>query len=298
MIRRLGGYVGVSYPPPVYLPWTVCWAVGLTALFSLVTAPVARWRPDGELAVTAVTLVVAFLLVRALDDIRDLDYDRRHNPGRPLPSGAVRERDLGVLIAVGAAFLLLLNAGRGVALAALAAQMAYTGAVIALDRAGWPDADRLWLALAVNAPIQILLSLYVYAGFLRAEHLAPSAAGLLGVAAVTVAALCMELGRKVTRRPRPHERTYVTALGVSGTSLAALAAAVAGTGLVLLAAAPWRPGQGPGWLVLASLALPVLAAVRFAAGAARWPLLPTVLYLPVLYCTFLAAALLSQGAPS
>ena len=296
MIRRWGRYVGAAYRPSIQLPYTVSWAVGLTALFACVTGAVARWRPDAELLVTAVTLVVTMLLIRALDDVRDLDYDRRVNPGRPLPSGMVRERDLVTMVAAGSALLLLLNAGRGAALVMLAVQMGYTATVVALERlAGWPHRDRLGLQLAVNLPILTLLSLYVYAGFLRAQHLGPSLAGLAAVVSVTTGALCLELGRKATRRPWPGERTYVTVLGPSGTSLAALAAAVTATAVVLAALAPWRPGSGWGWLVLAPLALPALAVARFAAGASHWPVALTVAYTPAVYTSFLVVGALTKG---
>lgn len=296
MIGRWGRYVVAAYRPSVQIPYTVSWALGLTALFACVTGAVTRWHPDRGLVVTAVTLVVTMLLIRALDDIRDLDYDRRVNPGRPLPSGMVRERDLVALVVLCGAGLLLLNAGRGAALMVLAVQMVYTGVVVALERlAGWPHRDRLALQLAVNLPILSMLSLYVYAGFLRAEHLRPDGTGLVAILAVTVSALCMELGRKTTRAPRPDERTYVTVLGPSGTSLAALGAAVVATAMVLVILAPWRAGGGWGWLVLAPLALPATAVVRFAAGAVRWPLVPTLAYIPTMYTTFLAVGWLTKG---
>lgn len=297
MIHRLAGFVRAAYKPSIMIPYMVSWAVGLTALFACVTRSVHHWRPDAELLVTMVTLVVDMMLMRALDDIRDLDYDRAYNPGRPLPSGMVRERDLLTMVAAGAALMLLLNADRGVVFLVLAAQLAYAFTVIALDRvAGWPDADRLALPLAVNLPIQALLSLYVYAGFLRAEDAKPSGAGILVVAAVTLAALCMEFGRKATRSPRPGERTYVTVMGPSGTSLAALGSAMAATVIILGTLTPWRAGDGWGWLVLAPLALPAVAVVKFAGGAVRWPVGLTIGYIPVMYGSFFAVGLLSKGA--
>jgi 4-hydroxybenzoate polyprenyltransferase len=296
MIGRWGRYVRAAYRPSVQIPYTVSWAVGLTALFACVTGAVSRWRPGAGLAVTAVSLLLAMLVIRALDDIRDLDYDRRVNPGRPLPSGLVRVRDLVAMAAVGSALLLLLNAGRGVVLVMLAAAMGYTAGVIALDLlAGWPPPERMGLQVAVNLPILTLLSLYVYAGFLRAEHLGPSLAGFAVVLAATVGSLCLELGRKATRRPRPGERTYVTVLGPAGTSLAALAAAATATVIVLLTIAPWHPGSGWGWLVLAPLALPVLAVARFTAGAARWPTALTLTYIPAMYTSFLVVGWLTKG---
>ena len=296
MISRWGRYIGAAYRPSVQLPYTVSWALGLTALFACVTGAVGSWRPDAGLLITAVTLVVTMLLIRALDDVRDLDYDRRVNPGRPLPSGMVSERDLVSLVALGSALLLLLNAGRGVALAMLAGQMAYTTVVVALERlAGWPHRDQLALQLAVNLPILAMLSLYVYLGFLRAEGLRPSAAGLITVLAVTVSALCVELGRKATRQPRPGERSYVTVLGPSGTSLAAFGAAVTATAVVLVILTPWHSGAGWGWLVLAPLALPALAVAKFAAGAPRWPIPHTVAYIPAMYTSFFAVGWLTKG---
>ncbi|WP_329108933.1 hypothetical protein OG792_09795 [Micromonospora sp. NBC_01699] len=300
MIGRWGRYVVAAYKPTFHLPFMIFWAVGLTALFACVTGGVQRWRPDLGLALTAGTLVIDMLLLRALDDIRDQDYDREHNPGRPLPSGVVSERDLVALVGSGIALLLLLNAGREVVLLALAGQLGYAVLVIALDRyAGWPPGDRLVLHLAVNLPIQTLLSLYVYAAFLRAEQQRVSVVGLMAVVAVTFGALCLEFGRKATRRPRPGERTYATVFGPSVTSAAAFASAAIATAIVLVALRPWQPdaaGYGWGWLVLAPLALPAVAAVRFASGATRWPVAPTLAYIPVMYASFLAVGWLTKGA--
>jgi hypothetical protein len=302
VIRRWGRYALLAYPLRIQLPFTVAWAAGLTALFASVTGAVDRWHPGPGLAITTVTLVVDMLLMRALDDIRDQDYDRAHHPERPLPAGVVRERDLVTLAAVGAAVLLLLNAARGVVALALLVQFGYTAAVIAADRlAGWPDGEQLALHLAVNLPIQTLISLYVYAGFLRAEHGHPTAPGLLAVLSATLGGLCLELGRKATRTPRPGERTYVTALGPSGTSLTALGCAVAAAGLALAILRPWdpgAPGHGAGWLVLAPCALPAAAAARFASGSLTWPVTLTRSYVPAMYASFLAVCWISKGGPA
>jgi 4-hydroxybenzoate polyprenyltransferase len=302
MIRRWGRYVTVAYPLRVQLPVMLSWAVGLTALFAAASHTIDHWRPDGESAVTAVTLVIDMLLLRALDDLRDHAYDLTHNPSRPLPSGLVSPRDLEALVAVGAVALLLLNAGRGPVFIALLVQLCYGIGVMTVDRlAGWPPADRLWLGLALNLPIQTLLSLYVYVGFLRAERQQPDLVGLLILVAATLCGLCLELGRKTTRHPRPGERTYVTVLGPAMTSTAAMAAATAAAAIVLVILRPWHddsPVHAWGWLVVLPLALPAVAALRFSAGTPRWPGPLLRSYLPAVYISFLAIGWLTKGALS
>jgi hypothetical protein len=298
MTRRLVRYVAASYPLRVYLPYMLLWAVGLTVLLAYLTGVIARWRPDPWLAVTGITLVVDMLMLRALDDIRDHDYDRTYNPTRPLPAGRVRERDLVVLVAAGTVAVLLLNAGRWIALAALVVHLGYAFAVIAVDRwLGWPPGRRVFLHLAVNLPIQVLLSVYVYAGFLSSTGQRPGWSGLVAIAAATLAAACLELGRKATRTPRPGEHTYAVVIGPSVTSAVALGCALAGAAVVLAALRPWTSGDHAwGWLVLLPPLIPGLCALRFARGATHWPALPTIAFVPVTYAAFLVAGWLAKVA--
>lgn len=296
MIARLGRYVAVSYPLKVYLPYMLLWAAGLTVLLACLTDVIAYWWPDPWLVVTGVTLVVDMLMLRALDDVRDQDYDRRHNPSRPLPSGLVSRRDLLTLVATGTAAVLLLNAGRPVVLAALAVHLGYAFAVIAAEHCfGWPPGERVFLHLAVNLPIQVLLSCYVYVGFLTSTGQRPGASGVVAIAAATLAAACLEFGRKATRAPRPGEHTYTTVIGARATSALALACALTGAVVALVALRPWAPGgHAWGWLVLLPPLLPGLCALRFARGATRWPTRLTIAFPPVTYAAFVVAGWLAK----
>jgi hypothetical protein len=236
------------------------------------------------------------LMLRALDDIRDHDYDRTHHPTRPLPAGVVGERDLLTLVAIGTTVVLLLNVARPIALVALVVQLGYAFAVIAVDRyLGWPPGRRVFLHLAVNLPIQVLLSIYIYAGFLHSTGLRPTWAGAVAIAAATLAGACLEFGRKATRAPRPGEHTYATVIGATVTSTVALACALLGAAIVLVALRPWTSGDHAwGWLVLLPPLLPGLCALRFARGAQRWPPLPTIAVVPATHASFLAVGLLAM----
>ncbi|MEO3814491.1 hypothetical protein ABGB17_36300 [Sphaerisporangium sp. B11E5] len=296
---RLWRYVLGSYPPAFYLTYAVTWALGVSALFALADPRVAAWRPDGAALVTAATFGITLLLMRAVDDIRDLDYDRVHNPGRPLPAGAVRVRDLGLLIAAGTAAVLALNAARGVVLAVLAAQLGYALLMLLADRRwGWPPEEKLGLATLVSAPVQILLNLYLYAGMLQKEGLAPSLHAVPALFTVTAAFLHLEYARKVTRVTRPGERGYAVAYGADRTAVFAVAGAVISVVLSLTLTRPWQdaPGAAPwGWLALPPLVFVAFGAHRFwRARASRWPLLPAALFLLTTFLAYLAAGVLGK----
>lgn len=162
MIKRLTRFVAGSYPP-VALVDAVAWTFGQTALFAALDPRVTAWLPGSGTIVAAVTFAVDMLMMRALDDIRDLDYDKRHNPRRPLASGAVRIRDLEVMCGVGGAALVVLNAGDPPAQIILATQFGYAAAAMIVDhRWHWPSGDNLLVGLAVSFPAPLLLQAYLY----------------------------------------------------------------------------------------------------------------------------------------
>lgn len=288
-VVRPARFVRGSYPPLPSLVAAVLWAYGVTGLFAALDAGSSTWRPGAGTAVAAVTLFVDLLLMRALDDIRDLDYDRRFNPGRPLAAGAVRAGDLAVLYGAGAAVLVLLNAAWPWRAAILLAQLGYAAGAVAVHRRwGRPPAGDLFATLLVSLPAPLLLHLYLYAGFLDAAGQRAGASGAAAVAVVVLAAGHPELAGKLTRAPRPGERTYVTTLGVTGTATAAVALPVLSAGLL----AAWSRAP-PGWTLAALVPLvpPAAAAWRFSRGRTRWPRSAPAVYMLLSFASYLVLGL-------
>ncbi|MEV7617163.1 hypothetical protein [Streptomyces sp. NPDC089799] len=301
MIRRLALFVRGSYPLPLAAVFAAAWAVGATGLYAATDPRAHDWRPGWGTAVAAVTVVVDLLLLRAADDLRDLPYDRVHNPGRPLARGAVRPRDLVVLMAVGAAGLLLLNSGNRPAQLLLAAQFAYTAALVGAElRSGWPPGDAVVLSVLLSSPIQIVLNLYLYAVFLHDTGLSAGRRALPVLAVLLLAATHHELARKLVRDPAARERTYVHVFGLRTTTALAVGFAAASTAVSLAVLRPWSAGTAGhgawGWLVLLPAVVVARAAWSFTrGGAARWPLRATVGYLPTAFTCYL---LIGLGATS
>lgn len=104
--------------------WTNVLAAGLLAI--------GGFQASGFLLL-AVALSAFYLAGMALNDLWDLEHDRRHRPGRPLPSGrvsvAVAWRLVLGLFALGLALLALAPDPRG-----LAGGMALILAIVAYDR--------------------------------------------------------------------------------------------------------------------------------------------------------------------
>ncbi len=302
MTARLCRFAMRAYPPALYVPLTFLWAAGLTGLLVAAEQPGGRGLSVAGVGITAATLFVDMLALRALDDIRDADYDRAHAPGRPLPSGVVSVSDLVTLVAIGVAALLALNIGRGAALVVLAVQLGYAiGLVTVNTRLAWPASENTLLQLAINIPIQMLLSIYVYVAFLRAGHLPAQPAGLLATVAVMCALIHAEFARKATRAPADAERTYVHHIGLGGTVAAAVVSAVLAAALATATVRPWdasSSARGWGWLALAPLAVPAAAGWSFwRRRLPRWPARGALSF-PVCACAaFLVIGLVGNARP-
>ncbi|WP_157660786.1 hypothetical protein [Burkholderia ubonensis] len=295
MIARLRLFVVESFPLRFFIPYSLIYAFGLTGLLAATNGRITDWTPGFRLLISAATLAIDQLVIRALDDIRDLDYDRRYNPARPLARGAVHRSDLIVLILAGVIFVLAINAGRGMTDLILVIQLVYLVLLAAIEkRFDWPGDGQLLTNLAVSYPIQLALSVYLYADLLAQYALRPMWPGVLVILAAAVGLLHLELARKVTRKPREGERTYVRIFGVRNTVRIASSCAVLTSLIVVALLQPWAnsPRSAWGWAALLPLIPVVIGRLKFNDPALpRWPLRYAAWYILVMYASFLIVGL-------
>jgi hypothetical protein len=278
LARRLKRYVIASYPPLTFVS-VMAWAYGESGLFTAYDPRVPHWRPGISTLITAVTVAINMLIMRAADDIRDIDYDRRYNPGRPVASGAVKTGDLVIMSGIGTILILMLNAGDVLAQVVLLVQFTYaTAAMAAYYRWRRPSGDNLLTGLAVSIPVPLMVQIYMYARYLHETALSATSSGALVILTVTLARLHTEIARKIMLRPSPSERTYVHNFGFAGAVAVALGA-VAASVLLLLLSAPWPwafLGVLPLWWVVNPLwQLWCGTEKRWARSAPFWFLLST-----------------------
>jgi len=272
--RRLLGFGVQVFAPGLHLAFAALWLLALEGALVLATGA-GSWRFGLDLLLAILSNFFVLFFLRLADEIKDLEYDREHNPDRPLVTGLVSQREVAGFLAATAAVVAGLNAvlPRAALVVALC-DMAYALLLILLERVSARVRDGIFLNLLVTYPLNIALSVYIYLLFLQRYGRGPDATGLLVLGAFVLAFLHYELGRK-TAWPGPEtagERLYSAVVGAPLSALMALGCAIGASGLVLYAVAPWRLGgltAAAGWLQLLPLLFAGYGVWRFFGARGR-----------------------------
>lgn len=196
------------------------------------------------------------LILRLMDELKDVAVDRALFPSRPLPSGRVLEADIAFSLTVVIALFLAVHGGAGYALGSAAAVLGYAFLMFRWFFVPGVMRPRLCLTLATHTPIIPLLLLHLLVIFAAAGHIQPGrirwASSLLLVGAYWALFFAWEISRKV--RSREEEDAYVTysrLLGPRGAVLLAggAQALATGAGLHLVRA------HGLSWVLAAGLGI-------------------------------------------
>lgn len=299
VLLRLSRFTKVMYKPH-YLLYGVLWVLALEATAALVTRPDEVWRPTGASWLRVVIVAFVLLYLRMVDEQKDLDYDRVHNPDRPLVTGAVTAADLRIGMAVIAVGAVAASAALSIASAvAIAVVSAYGLGLWGLEVLSARVKNDILVNLVVTYPVQLLVTAYVVVSARDTGEVgagwAPAAVALVFAGAF----LQFEFARKTSRRAQPGQTYYSNVLGANGSVAVAMAFVAVAVVADLLLARPWDQG-GPrawvAWLPLVSAVVPLTGAVRFSrSGRADYPLLPAVGFILVLYTVLIAQAAVSPG---
>ncbi|MGW4773562.1 hypothetical protein ACWEO2_36690 [Nocardia sp. NPDC004278] len=293
-VVRIGRFTAVMYKPH-YVLYGVLWVLALEGTAATVSQPDSAWRPTGSTVLRIVVVAFVLLYLRMVDEQKDLDYDRVHNPDRPLVTGAITATELRAamaVIAIGA-----IAASRTLsAISALmiAAVLAYGLVLWGLERLSVTIRTDILVNLAVTYPVQLLVTAYIIlsaadTGEVRATW-KTAAVALIFAGAF----LQFEFARKTSRPPRPDEHYYSNALGpIGSTAFGLLCAAVAAITDIALVQ-PWTYPSAQAvvaWIPLVLLLLPIWGAVKFLRGTRPdYPVLPAVLFILTSYIVLIVQA--------
>jgi hypothetical protein len=269
-LARFARFVVAVFPPGVYVVYGVLWSLALEGTVGMLAD--GHWRPSAGTAVRAATVVLTLLYLRVVDEQKDLDYDRVHNPGRPLVTGAITVGELRIAMAVIVIALGAVNAPLShSALAVLAFDLAYALFLVVLERLSTWIRDAQLVNLLVTYPVQLVLSGYVYLS--TGQHLGWRAVPLLALFACVF--LHFEFARKTSWTRTPGARMYSEIFGATGSAAVTVTLAAGAAVLMLGLFQPWRatgPGALVAWLPYAALVFPAVGLARFARRqVTAWP---------------------------
>ncbi|WP_448331163.1 UbiA family prenyltransferase [Streptomyces sp. DSM 41534] len=255
---RLGRFVLRMFRPQIYVTYGVLWTLALEGSAEALSGSAAHWTPSWSTVVRAVSVVLALLFARMVDEQKDLEYDRTHNPDRPLVTGAITAAELRGAMAFSTVAVVVLNtfvSAFSVLLILLA--LGYTLFLVALERRFPRLGERLIANLLVSYPVQLLLSGYLYVSLLTGDEIGGDGRAVPLMAMFACAFLQFEFARKTEWRRDPRARLYSEVLGPRGSAAVSLALAVGAVvlGLLLFGARGWPPAL--------SIVFPALGAWRF-----------------------------------
>ncbi|PPJ31513.1 hypothetical protein C5E45_29920 [Nocardia nova] len=258
-----------------HLLYAVLFVAAVEGTAAVVSHPDAAWRPGWATAVRVAVVAVLLLYLRMVDEIKDLDYDRVHNPDRPLVTGAVGVGELWAAIGVIAVALTVVSALLSWWSAALVvAAMAYGLALWGLESVSARVRGDLLLNLAVTYPVQLWIIAYLVGSAIdtgqvesgwRTAWVAPIFAG---------AFLHFEFARKTAAEVRPGQWYYSNVLGVRGSVVATVGFAALAVGTDVVLSRPWDhplPWALLLWIPVGLLLLPALVAGSFLTRASVQP---------------------------
>ncbi|MFI0778063.1 hypothetical protein [Streptomyces sp. NPDC021212] len=293
--RRLRVFSAERAPARIYITYAVLWVLALQSTLALL-APEADWRLGGSLLAEIATVYLALLFIRVVDEQKDLEYDRVHNPGRPLPRGAIDVRELRIAMALIVVAELALTGWRSPLLVGwLLLVLGYVCFLVLLERWSATVRDRIFVNLLVSYPVQAMLSVHVWLSFREATGTGPGADAVVGALLCAAVFMHFEFARKTGARVLPGATLYSNAVGLRGSIALTVGCALAGVGLALAVVQPWEqdgPALLAGWLPLTALGFLWVGGERFASlRTPTWPPGPAMGYLAWLYLSLFAAAL-------
>lgn len=241
------------------------------------------------------TVVLVLLFLRMLDEYKDLDYDRVHNPTRPLVTGEITVPELRTAMALSGVLVIVINGWISV-LSVLLALLAivYGLFLVALERWSVRIRDGLLCNLAVSYPVQITIGLYVYGSAMSTGEVRADWRVVPLLAIFACAFLHFEFARKTRPSNGDTQRLYSNIFGVTGSAVITLALGCAAVALDAALIQPWRhTGAAFGIAILpcAAATFPLFGAYQvLLRGKPCWPVGPAMGLIATLHASLILQA--------
>jgi 4-hydroxybenzoate polyprenyltransferase len=268
-LSRLTQFADIVYEPKQHLFFALIWYLSLSGLFVSISHSSSPWKWGLPSLITGLTFFIILFVLRAIDEVKDFEYDQRHNPDRPLVCGAVSRKDIALYVILGALLVVVLNLVISPYLALFVViNIGYGLLLIKLEQ--WlPLMGRSrFFNLLITYPVSIALSFYALLQMAVCQGIAIESSHFMLIGCYVMAFLHFEIVRKSMWRNlcEPSELLYSNEIGTKNALLVStIAALLACVGVVWLTA-PWQLtgiASVTGWLPLINLLFVVLSLKLF-----------------------------------
>ncbi|MFB1480031.1 hypothetical protein [Corallococcus sp. RDP092CA] len=252
------------YPPLFYLLVISLWCVCLDGMFGVLDgAGGLAFSPD--LLHVALSIFGVGYFMRIVDELRDYEYDRVHNPDRGLAKGDVSFGDLYVALGLDAAVLLGTNlAVSWVRAAILLGIMVHALVLWWLEKHSVAYQRSMFLMIGIAIQLHVGHGLYVWVAHAERTGRPLNPLGLLAILGMVFLYLHWEVMRKTAwpGTTKPGEKLYSDEAGAAASAVIAFTVMAGASGLFVGLTKPWQ-ARPMGWLFLLPLGMAVINLTLF-----------------------------------
>lgn len=258
-VARLNAFMAVIYEPKLHFVFAALWFLSLQGHMVLQAGNGQPWTFSIVTFVGITTLFLVMFYLRAVDEVKDLEYDKKYNPNRPLVTGAVTMADIRRYWLVAFLVIPAINLGLGLWLALfIVADMLYGLLLLKLEQ--WVSLmnRNMIFNLLLTYPVSIALSVYtlLLTYWVLGVEIHATSIGIIGI--YILAFLNFEIVRKNLWpcMAEEGETFYSHDLGPIKAAVVALVCAVFAVGSMIYLNAPWQAvgsASLTGWLPIIAL---------------------------------------------
>jgi len=268
-VDRLLAFMDIIYQPGLHLGFAAFWFLSLQGGFVLLSQAEEAWVLSLSTLLGIVTMFLILFYLRAVDEVKDFEYDKQYNPDRPLVSGVVTFRDVYIYWVLAFLFIPVANWVFEPWLAIFVIiDMLYALLLILLEK--WlPLMDKnMFFNLVITYPVSIALSFYTLLLSVSIGNVQFDSNAFLLIMTYILAFLHFEIVRKNLWpvMADPGEKFYSFDVGPLPAAFFGFGCGVFAVVGVVCLYSPWSTegaGAVSGWLPLLALVPAVSALMLF-----------------------------------
>lgn len=231
-----------AFNPFLHFFYTLFWFLSLECLLIL-SYNISYWKIDLKLLLGILSVFITLFLFRAIDEIKDYEYDSKFNPSRPLVTGDITRKELYLYIIFSIILLVVINLYLyRVLLLIILIDILYSLLLVFLEKKSDKLKNNLFVNMVFSNPINILLNVYMCFFFFNDYQVSPSTTAIGSFCAFVIVFLSYEFSRKTfwpNQISSTEQRSYSGIIGVFGSLLLIIACGIIPVLIAFFVLKPW-----------------------------------------------------------